>query len=159
MLAVKWEVTSWHYYLSANPFILVTDHVPLLLMQWLKDTNDKVLQWHLALLPFSFTTCHSRGALHANATSPECRPLTTPRPQAQGGALLGIAGAACLTRATPPGSSCGGTGVSAQGGQRRDGCWLGRRSWASPADSLGTARGADGLAATKEDRAERAAVE
>lgn len=44
-LAVKWAVTSWQYYLTANPLVLITDHAPLHWMHCLKDTNDKVLRW------------------------------------------------------------------------------------------------------------------
>lgn len=40
---------------------------PMLWMQRLKDSNDKVFWWYLALLPFSFTTRHCRGAQHVNA--------------------------------------------------------------------------------------------
>lgn len=74
-LAIKWAVTSWRYYLTANPFILVTDHAPLLWMHHLKDA--KILRWYLALLPFSFTTRHRRGpCTPMPMTSPGC-PLST----------------------------------------------------------------------------------
>lgn len=66
-LAVKWAVTSWRYYLTDTHFFLVTDHAPLVWMEWLKDHNDRVQQWYLSLLPYSFTIRHRHCTQHANA--------------------------------------------------------------------------------------------
>lgn len=64
---VKWAMTAWWNYLMANSFVLGTDHAPLLWIHHLKDTNNKILRWYMALLLFFFTTCHRREALHSNA--------------------------------------------------------------------------------------------
>lgn len=56
-LALKWEVESLQYYLTNNPFTLVTDNAPL---QWLhkeKNSNSHILGCYLALLSFSFRFC------------------------------------------------------------------------------------------------------
>lgn len=46
-LAVKWAVTAWQYYLTDNPFVLITDHAPLQWIHRVKDHNDRVLRWYL----------------------------------------------------------------------------------------------------------------
>lgn len=50
-LVVKWAVEIFQYYLANNPFILVTDHAPLQWLHRVKDSNQRVLCWYLALPP------------------------------------------------------------------------------------------------------------
>lgn len=51
---------------NSKPLCPSQDHTPLLWMHRLKDSNDKILRWYLALLLFSFMTQHCRGPLHTN---------------------------------------------------------------------------------------------
>lgn len=66
-LAIKWAVTVFSYYLAGHRFTLVTDHASLAWMATMKDTNERMTRWFLALQPFCFTVWHRPGAAHGNA--------------------------------------------------------------------------------------------
>ena len=55
-------VGSLCYYLLGRPFTLCSDHVPLQWLHHMKDTNDRITRWYLALQPFNFNVVHRLGA-------------------------------------------------------------------------------------------------
>ena len=68
-LAIKLGVEAFQVYLLGNEFTIQTDHRAL---QWLtkfKDSNNRLLQWSLALQPFRFQVVHRKGRDNANADS------------------------------------------------------------------------------------------
>ena len=60
-LAIKWGIERFKYYLYGRPFILETDHKPLLYLDSVKDHNKRVLRWALALQPFKFQVTYIPG--------------------------------------------------------------------------------------------------
>ncbi|GIL45746.1 hypothetical protein Vafri_2906 [Volvox africanus] len=68
MLAACWAMQTLRPYLHGVPFVLVTDHAPLL---WLMEGNRVVstgtyARWALIMSQFDFNVCHRTGALHQN---------------------------------------------------------------------------------------------
>lgn len=66
-MAVKWAVESLQFYLTNNPFMLITDHAPFQWLHKVKDSNPRVLRWYLALQFFSFQIQHRKGTAHGHA--------------------------------------------------------------------------------------------
>lgn len=69
---MKWAAKALQYYLASNLFTLVMDHAPLQWLHQVKDSNNQILHWYLALLPFSFQVQHRRGVQNANADFLSC---------------------------------------------------------------------------------------
>ena len=51
-LAVIWGVQKFQRYLYAKPFVLETDHQPLIYMQKTKVANARIMRWALSLQPY-----------------------------------------------------------------------------------------------------------
>lgn len=66
-LAVNWATEALRYYLLGNPFQCITDHVPLQWIYSMKDTNSRIMRWHISLQPYKFEVLHCPGWAHANA--------------------------------------------------------------------------------------------
>ena len=49
------------------PFIIETDHRSLQWMERLKETNNRLARWSLALQPYQFTVNHRPGKMNGNA--------------------------------------------------------------------------------------------
>lgn len=64
-LAIKLAVQAFRVYLLGCPFEIQTDHHSLMWLDQLKDTNDRLARWSLALQPFQFTI--SPGVSNGNA--------------------------------------------------------------------------------------------
>ena len=54
-------------YLLGRPFVIQTDHRSLEWLDRLKDTNNTLMRWSLALQPFQFTVKYRTGNANANA--------------------------------------------------------------------------------------------
>ena len=61
-LAIVWGIERFKYYLYGRPFLLETDHKPLLYIDSVKDRNKRVLRWALALQPFKFQVTYIPGS-------------------------------------------------------------------------------------------------
>ncbi|GIL93352.1 hypothetical protein Vretifemale_20754, partial [Volvox reticuliferus] len=77
MLAACWAMQTLRPYLHGVPFVLVTDHAPLL---WLMEGNTigstgTYARWALIMSQFDFDVCHRPGALHQNADALSRIPL------------------------------------------------------------------------------------
>ncbi len=50
-LAIRWAVLTLRYYLLGREFTLCLDHAPLQWLHRMKDTNERITRWYLALQP------------------------------------------------------------------------------------------------------------
>ncbi|RUA04454.1 MAG: hypothetical protein DSY43_06235 [Gammaproteobacteria bacterium] len=66
-LGIVWGVEVFRYYLYGRPFVLQTDHNPLVWFRRVKDKNTKLLRWSLTLQEFEMTIQHKKGCTHRNA--------------------------------------------------------------------------------------------
>lgn len=66
-LAIVWGTQKLYPYLYGRHFIIQTDHRPLTWLQQVKDKNNRLLRWSLALQQFRFELQHRRGTLNGNA--------------------------------------------------------------------------------------------
>ena len=54
-LAIVWGVSKFRMYLAGKPFVLQTDHQPLIFLKDAKFRNDRVMQWALAPQGYDYT--------------------------------------------------------------------------------------------------------
>ena len=66
-LAIVWAVKKFHIYLGFNPFILQTDHQPLVYMNRARFINDRVMRWAMALQPFHIKIQAIKGSQNVGA--------------------------------------------------------------------------------------------
>ena len=66
-LAIRWAVDALRYYLLGRPFTLCSDHAPLQWLHRMKDVNNRITRWYLALQPFNFRVIHRPGVQMAVA--------------------------------------------------------------------------------------------
>ena len=67
LLAIVWAVSSLSYYLDGRKFIIETDHNPLTWLNRMKNNNQRLLRWSLALQPYSYDIRYRKGVQNANA--------------------------------------------------------------------------------------------
>lgn len=75
--AIVWAVRHFRHYLYKQPFIIVTDHKPLLGLRKIPIDNDRTGRracWALELDPFEWTVVHKDGHCHLNADAMSRRP-------------------------------------------------------------------------------------
>ena len=65
-LAIKLGICAFRVYLMGCPFIIETDHRSLQWMERLKETNNRLARWSLALQPYWFTVNHRPGKMNGN---------------------------------------------------------------------------------------------
>ncbi|CAM4543196.1 unnamed protein product [Lepidochelys kempii] len=82
-LAVKWACDALQFYLLGALFTLVTDHAPLQWLTRMKNNNNRLPRWYLALQPYAFTIRHRGGKDHANADFLSPRGMEVPGPDEQ----------------------------------------------------------------------------
>lgn len=78
--AIVWAVRHFRHYLYKQPFIIVTDHKPLLGLRKIPIDNDRTGRracWALELDPFEWTVIHKDGRSHLNADALSRRPADT----------------------------------------------------------------------------------
>ena len=83
--AIVWAVRHFRHYLYKQPFVIVTDHKPLLGLRKIPIDNDRTgrrARWALELDPFEWTVIHKNGHCHLNADAMSRRPADT-RPTSQ----------------------------------------------------------------------------
>ena len=66
-LAIKLGAEAFKVYLLGRTFTIETDHRSLVWMERLKDTNNRLARWSLALQCFCFSVKHRAGSLNGNA--------------------------------------------------------------------------------------------
>lgn len=67
LLAIVWAIGALSYYLDGRKFTIETDHNPLTWLNKMKDKNQRLLRWSLALQPYSFSLKYRKGKQNANA--------------------------------------------------------------------------------------------
>ena len=65
-LAIRLAVQMFRVYLLGRPFTIQTDQRSLEWLDRLKDTNNRLMRWGLALQPFQFTVQYRKGKANAN---------------------------------------------------------------------------------------------
>ena len=63
-LGIVWGIQRFDYYLYGKPFILETDHKPLLYLDSMKNSNKRVLRWALSLQTYKFQITYIPGNLN-----------------------------------------------------------------------------------------------
>ena len=61
-LAVIWAIEKFKFYLYGKQFIIETDHMPLQYLKNLKDKNDRLVRWALALQPYNYRVVYIKGS-------------------------------------------------------------------------------------------------
>lgn len=75
--AIVWAVRHFRHYLYKQPFVIVTDHKPLLGLRKIPIDNDRTgrrARWALELDPFEWTVIYKDGHSHLNADAMSRRP-------------------------------------------------------------------------------------
>lgn len=78
--AIVWSVRLFRHYLYKQPFVIVTDHKPLLGLRKTPIDNDRTgrrARWALELDPFEWTVIYKDGHCHLNADAMSRRPADT----------------------------------------------------------------------------------
>lgn len=78
--AFVWAVHHFRHYLYKQPFVIVTDHKPLLGLRKIPIDNDRTgrrARWALELNPFEWTVIHKDGRSHLNTDAMSCHPADT----------------------------------------------------------------------------------
>lgn len=82
--AIVWAVRHFRHYLYKQPFVIVTDHKPLLGLRKIPIDNDRTgrrARWALELDPFEWTVIHKEGHRHLNADAMSRRPADIGPPE------------------------------------------------------------------------------
>ena len=58
---------NYSYYLDGRKFIIETDHNPLTWVNKMKDKNQRLLRWALALQTYTFEVKYRKGSQNGNA--------------------------------------------------------------------------------------------
>ena len=66
-LGIIFGVEKFKYYLLGSEFILETDHKPLVYIKSMKNANDRIMRWALALSVYRFRIVHLPGAENVGA--------------------------------------------------------------------------------------------
>ena len=66
-LAVVWVVKRFNVYLYGAPFVLQTDHQPLVYLNRTKFTNGRITRWALFLQPYSIMIEAIKGSQNVGA--------------------------------------------------------------------------------------------
>ena len=65
-LAIVWSLQVFYVYLFGQRFSIKTDHQPLFWLVKMKNANQRLTRWALALQPYCFEIRHRRGSLNKN---------------------------------------------------------------------------------------------
>ena len=82
--AIVWAVRHFRHYLYKQPFIIITDHKPLVGLRKIPIDSDRTgrrARWALELDPFEWTVVHRTGLRHGNADALSRRPDVSRPPQ------------------------------------------------------------------------------
>ena len=67
LYAIKWGMAHFHPYLLGSPFVVITDHRPLVHLKNMKQTSGKISRWLHAISQYTFTVEYKPGRLHEDA--------------------------------------------------------------------------------------------
>ena len=73
-LAIVEAVKVFHPYLVARPFTVITDHRALQFLKNIKDENNKLARWAIALQGYDYEIVYKKGATNTNADGLSRRP-------------------------------------------------------------------------------------
>ena len=65
-LAIVEALKAFRPYLTARPFIVITDHRALKFLQTIKDENNKLARWAIALQGYDYDVQYKKGASNTN---------------------------------------------------------------------------------------------
>jgi hypothetical protein len=68
-LAIVWALKNFHQYLFGVQFTIETDHQPLRWLQQMRNANNRLTRWALAIQPYHFEMQHRPGRENGNADS------------------------------------------------------------------------------------------
>ena len=77
-LAIKLAVEAFRVYLLGRPFVIQTDHHSLEWMERMKENNNRLIRWSLALQPFNFSVRYRKGKDNQNADALSRLPISHP---------------------------------------------------------------------------------
>lgn len=66
-LALIWGIQKFHTYLYGRPFVLETDHQPLLYINRTRHSNARVMRWSLRLQEYDFRVRYIKGSENVGA--------------------------------------------------------------------------------------------
>ncbi|XP_066983820.1 uncharacterized protein [Macrobrachium rosenbergii] len=66
-LAVVWSVSEFYEYLYGEEFTIQTDHHPLYYLKQMKNQNNRLMRWALALQDFGYTIEYIKGSENVGA--------------------------------------------------------------------------------------------
>ena len=66
-LAIVWSLQVFHVYLYGQKFSIETDHQPLSWLECMKNANQRLTRWALAVQPYCFEMRHRSGHKNGNA--------------------------------------------------------------------------------------------
>ena len=74
-LAIVWSLQMFHVYLYGQRFVIETDHQPLSWLHRMKNSNQRLTRWALAIQPYCFEMHHRSGSKNGNADGLSQGPL------------------------------------------------------------------------------------
>jgi len=74
-LAIVWALQVFYVYLYGQEFCIETDHQPLSWLDRMKNSNQRLTRWALAVQPYRFKMCHRSGSKNGNADGLSRGPL------------------------------------------------------------------------------------
>ena len=74
-LAIVWALKQFRIYLYGMPFVIETDHKPLIWLQKMKDTNQRLTRWAITVQQYQYEIRHRPGVQHGNADGLSRGPL------------------------------------------------------------------------------------
>jgi len=78
LLAVIYALKQFRHYILAAPFVLRTDHAPLVHIQTMRDPGTHIGRWLDYLQEYQITIVHRVGCVHGNADGLSRRSATLP---------------------------------------------------------------------------------
>ena len=66
-LAIKLGIQAFRVYLLGRPFTVQTDHPALQWLDWVKESNARLMRWSLSLQPYQFELAYRPGNQNGNA--------------------------------------------------------------------------------------------
>ena len=61
-LAIVWSIGKFQRYLYGKPFLLETDHQPLVYLSKAKVSNARLMRWALSMQPYRFRIVAIKGS-------------------------------------------------------------------------------------------------
>ena len=67
LLAIVFAVEKFRYYLYGKPFTIITDHNPLVYLNNITLTSERLTRWRLKLAEYDFNVTYRKGKANGNA--------------------------------------------------------------------------------------------